>query len=128
MFMKWYKKYSSLTQWIAVLKRQPVHMQHVYAVLFAGSLTFFLAVVILYFDYGFWRDTYSRNDDLVAVENKTATTSKLETQSPQALIGSFMEEAAVRFRSLNMSKENLLDGKEMYTKEGTSTESEGIGG
>ena len=95
-------------------------MQHIYAVLFAGSITLLLAVIILYFDYGFWRDKYSRSD-VITEEGAAHIPNGVEVQSPGKLIGSFLEEASVRFKELNSSKSTLLDGKEVYSKDKSTT-------
>ena len=46
------KRYTSLTHYIEFLKKQSRHAQHVYGVIFAGTITALVASVILYEDYG----------------------------------------------------------------------------
>ncbi len=119
--MKFNKKYLNLSHWIVFLKRQPTHMQHVYALVFAGSVTLLLAVIILYFDYGFWRDKYSRSDTLAKEEMISSAPNEPKGQSPSALIGSFLEEASLRFRKLNYSKNSLLESKDVYRQDEATT-------
>ena len=64
------KKYGSIKHYIAFLRRQPAHMQHIYAVIFAGSITALLAAIILYVDYGFWHERYVRNEEAATLETK----------------------------------------------------------
>lgn len=91
-------------------------MQHVYALTFASLVTGLMAAFILYYDYGFWRDTYSRNEVVVSEQagdgaSKEAT---VETLSPKDMLGSFLEEAGARYRALATSSKDLLNGKEEY--------------
>jgi cell division protein FtsB len=112
--MKPYKKFLSFKHWLAVLRRQPKHMQHVYALVFSGAVTLLLGAFILYFDYGFWRDKYSAQD-VVLVEKQQEKV--VETVSPGQMMDGFLKEVGVRMQALKTTKDTLLEGKEMYTKD-----------
>ncbi len=120
--MKPYKKYLSIRHWLAFLRRQPVHMQHVYAVAFSGIITALLGAFILYYDYGFWHDRYSAKD-VTVVEKKD--TKEVETISPGEMMNGFLKEVGMRMQELKNTKTTVLEGKEVYTKEeSSSTESQ----
>ena len=93
-------------------------MQHVYAAIFAGSITFLLTAVILYFDYGFWHEKYRRDEVL---ETKSALDPMGTVQSPGEMIGSFFKEASIKLKEINLSGTNLLEGKDVYTKDVATT-------
>lgn len=118
--MKRYKKYFDVKHWLAFLRRQPKHMQHVYAVTFSAIITSFFASIILYYDYGFWHERYSRNDALVPVEQNNES---MKTQSPGELMGSFLKEAKEKVNLIQTDTSNVLQRNEVYIKDGTSTES-----
>lgn len=107
-----FKKLVSLKHWLAFLRRQSKHMQHVYALTFAGLITGCIASVILYVDYGFWRDRYSRDD---VVEIMTEEVKKSE--SPTDMFSGFLQEAKAQFDKINLSSRDTLDGKEEYTRD-----------
>ena len=90
-------------------------MQHVYAIVFSGAITVFIASVILYVDYGFWHEKYSRDDDLIVVEAQKE--DKESTESPSEMISSFFNEAKVQFSKINTTGRSAFDGKEVYKKE-----------
>ena len=117
--MKFHKKYFNPRLWLAFLRRQPKHMQHVYSLVFSGTVTILLAVAILYFDYGFWHDKYSSKD---IVETKEQKSEVIEYESPGHLMGNFFKEAAVRINTIKESKPSFLESKELYTQESSSTE------
>jgi hypothetical protein len=122
--MKPFKKYISVKHWLAFLRRQPKHMQHVYAVVFSAVITSLLASVILYYDYGFWHERYSRSDSLIT---QVKSDEIKNTQSPGELMGGFLKEAKEKVGSINTNPSSLLQTKEVYTKDATSTESEVVG-
>lgn len=86
-------------------------MQHVYALLFSGVITTIIAIIILYSNYGFWRDTYIRSDTGVATGNGD---TNIITESPKDVIGSFLEEASVRLRAISADKKEFFEGTEVY--------------
>ena len=114
--MKLYKKYFSGKHWLAVLRRRPKHMQHVYAVIFSASITAILAAIILYHDYGFWHERYSRNDTEVHGE---VVEQSIPSKSPGEIMKDFLQEASTRMKSIDT---DVIQGKEVYIKESTTTE------
>ena len=88
-------------------------MQHVYAVVFSAILTSITASLVLYYDYGFWHEKYTRTEDTHQVSNSQNVT----VQSPGQMLGSFFQEANARFKSINTSTSSMLNGKEVYTKD-----------
>ncbi len=116
--LNYYKKYVRAHHYITVLKRQPVHIQHVYAALFAGSITALIAIAILYFDYGLWRETYTRNER--GDEFYSASTTQEEQAvvvSPSDMIGNFFKEAGDKLENINNDKTGILEGTDSYTRE-----------
>lgn len=123
--MKFYKKYVSPRYWLAFLRRQPEHMQHMYAIAISGIITSALAATILYVDYGFWHDRYSRSET-TATDLEIKAQPEVRTVSPGNMLGDFFKEASVRVQALKDLKTTSLDGKEVYLKEASTTKSEEI--
>jgi hypothetical protein len=121
--MKRYKKYFDVKHWLAFLRRQPKHMQHVYAVVFSAVITSLLASIILYYDYGFWHERYSRDDGLVVQKPQGEV---VKTQSPGELLGGFLQEAKEKMNSIHNETSNVLQNKEVYTKDASSTENKSV--
>jgi ABC-type lipoprotein release transport system permease subunit len=117
-FLKKYERMLSLHHYVAVLKRQPAHMQHVYAALFAGTITFVLAVGVLYFDYGFWSETYSRHESSSGDMTITSPQEEITTQSPKDMMNDFFKEASKKLQAINVDKKEFFNSKETYIKEG----------
>jgi hypothetical protein len=112
------KKYTSLTHYIEFLRRQPEHMQHIYAVIFAGSITLMLAFVILYVDYGFWHETYVRGEvETISLENSQPNKPEANVQSPKDMLGDFFKEAAEKLERISISSTTLPTGKDTYKRE-----------
>lgn len=109
------KRYTSLTHYIEFLRRQPEHAQHVYAVIFAGSITALIAFVILYVDYGFWHERYVREDSLVV--SATISAQEKAPESPSVMFSRFFSEAKDRLRDIKMPDKNTLQGTETYTSD-----------
>lgn len=108
------KKYTSLTHYIEFLRRQPDHMQHIYAVIFAGSITALIAFVILYVDYGFWHERYVR-DDTNVVATSTVIGAPIPTpESPREMLSRFFGEASDRLKEIKMPSKEMLQGRETY--------------
>lgn len=119
--LRHYEKYFRFNHYISVLKRQPVHMQHVYAAVFAGSITTILGLAILYFDYGLWHERYSRAE--VSGDMYIASSTEAEmvlVSSPGDMIASFWKEATEKLHAVNEHKGNILEGKDSYIREGSS--------
>lgn len=93
-------------------------MQHVYALVFAGVVTTLLAGGILYYEYGFWRTTYNRRDDIEIVDTKkNGMEAPSSTLSPGMMIGSFLKEAGERAKSIQVDTHSFMQGTIEYTKE-----------
>ncbi len=92
-------------------------MQHVYAASIAFSVTCVLAVGILYFDYGFWHDTYTRKEQLEVSYKKTE--QDVQEVSPKSMLGDFLHEASNRLETISVDRKNFLEGREVY--EGATT-------
>lgn len=105
------KRYTSLAHYIEFLRRQPRHFQHVYAAVFAGTITVVIAMIILYVDYGFWHEKYVKEELLV-----TATTT-YKAESPTQMFSRFFSEAGTRFGEIKMPSKEMFQGKETYTNE-----------
>ncbi len=104
----------TLKGYIRYMRKQPKHMQHMHAIVFAGSITALIAVIILYTDYGFWHEKYQRSDDLVISE--TVTNPKVESESLGEMLSRFWDEAHTQFGSIGTKGSSLLEGKETYTR------------
>jgi hypothetical protein len=105
------KRYFSLKHYISLLRRQSKHMQHVYAFIFAGTITALIAAVILYTDYGFWHDRYIRDDSALVVKSTTPM------ESPSKALSNFWSEAYEKFHAIGSVSGSLLEGKEVYVKD-----------
>jgi hypothetical protein len=112
--LKKYEKYLSIHYYVIALRRQPSHMQHVYAAVFAGFITVLLGVMILYFDYGFWHERYSREETLEEVQ--VPSVAPVEVRSPGDMLGGFFKEARSRLDTIKTSSSSLLEGKETYNR------------
>lgn len=109
--MKLHLKNFTLRYYLRHVRRQNKHIQHIHAFAFSGIITALIAGFILYTDYGFWHETYIREDSL------TEPAPSAELQSPGESLGSFLLEAKARFNSIGSAGADLLEGKETYTKE-----------
>ena len=110
------KRYTSLTHYIEFLKKQSRHAQHVYGVIFAGTITALVASVILYEDYGFWHEKYRSGDALVINESQTGV--REQPESPKEMLARFFEETKEQFGKINTPSKDLFNGKEVYRNEG----------
>lgn len=113
---RYIKKYINPHHWLAFLRRQPKHMQHVYSAAIAGSITVMIAAVILYVDYGFWHERYIR-EDLTVVDSELNSPSSVVPESPTEMFSRFFDEAKVQLKDINTSRQELLKGKETYVKD-----------
>lgn len=89
-------------------------MQHVYSIVFSAVITGLMAGFILYNEYGFWHEKYSRTD---VEEVISAPAPEVASESPKDMIGGFFKEAGERLNAIRTSTSSLLEGKEEYTKE-----------
>ena len=104
----------NLKSYIRYMRRQPKHMQHMHAIVFAGSITALLAGIILYTNYGFWHERYQRADDLVV--GTTVTNFPAESESLGEMLSRFWNEPHTQFGSIGDKGATLLEGKETYTR------------
>ena len=91
-------------------------MRHVYAGLFSGAITLLLAAIILYFDYGFWHERYSRQE-AIATENLTTNEDQITVQSPTEMMGSFFQEASEKFHAITDATSSIFGGEDTYVRE-----------
>jgi hypothetical protein len=93
-------------------------MQQVYAILFAGGVTFLCGVAILYFDYNFWGEKYSQQD-IVLEKEITADTTRSPfdmlsslTQEVKDILDKAQKDSAVFFEATDQysQKESFLAG------------------
>lgn len=110
------KRYTSLGHYIEFLKRQPEHVQYMYAAVFAGSLTILLAIVILYVDYGFWHERYVRED--LSVASSTLSEVAPAPEPPMKMFSRFFGEAKDRLQGIDMPSKDMFIGKETYVHDG----------
>lgn len=113
------KKYTSIKNYIDFLKKQPSHMQHMYAIVFAASITALIAFVILYADYGFWHERYTADNTSTTKvsSNELSTTTEIKPESPSEMIIRFFNEAKIQLQNINASGSDLLRGKETYSSD-----------
>lgn len=108
------KRYLSIQHILAFLRRQPKHVKHVYAFLFAGSITSVLAFLILYFDYGLLHDV---PNEQVPVEEVILTKEEVEMPSPKEVLFTFFGEAKENWNLIKEEGKSLLESKEVYNRE-----------
>jgi hypothetical protein len=90
-----------------------------HAFVFAGTITFVIAAVVLYYDYGFWHEHYSRGNDDVVVASSTSNQGLNE--SPFDALSRFFGEARDQFKGVASSSTSIFEGKESYSKAVEST-------
>lgn len=81
-----------------------------HALVFAGSITTLLLIVVLYSQYGFWHEKYVRQDSVLVDD-------PLEVESPASFFSKFFEEASVRFSNVKDNAGTFLEGKDSYSNE-----------
>lgn len=91
-------------------------MQHLYAVIFSAVVTLLLGALILYVDYGFWRERYYRTDEV------STTQKEIVSESPFEMMSDFFKEARVRFNDVEASGQDFLEGKEVFIREDGTVE------
>ncbi len=109
------KKYLGLKHYIAFLRKSPKHMQHIYAAIFAGTITAIIGAVILYNDYGFWHERYVLNEKNTIVS--TTTESQVKIASPLESVSNFFNQAKVQFKNIGKGSASLIESKETYNFE-----------
>ena len=106
---------SAFERYLDVLRRQPEHMQHIYAVLFAAGITILLASLLLYSEYGFWHERYQRSDSVA--ETISEPSLDVASKSPLDMAAIFFKDAQDQLSKVKTSSQGLLDGKDVYTQE-----------
>lgn len=106
---------SITSTYLDVLRRQPEHMQHIYAILFAGGITILLAAILLYSEYGFWHERYQRTE--VIAETLSESQETIASKSPLDMAAIFFKDAKDQLAKVKTSSQGLLDGKEVYIQE-----------
>jgi hypothetical protein len=115
--MKFHTKHLKPHHILTWLRKQPRHMQHLYALTAAGSITALIGIAILYFDYGLWQERYDRRETVPVTTVTPEKTSDIEPPSPKTMINSFLDEVGAQLKDLKTKKDSLLEGKETYTHE-----------
>ncbi len=104
------KRFFKLKHYLAFLRRQPTHIQHLYAFIFAGTITSLLAGFILYTDYGFWHERY------VSTEEVATTTEVISPESPTEMLSNLFNDARTQFKSIGKDGTTLLEGKDSFKR------------
>lgn len=85
-------------------------MQHVYAFVFAGSITAIIAGFILYSDYGFWHERYERQEEVIVHEGEDVP------PAPTEVVSRFFGEVQNRLKNITTATTSLLEGKEVFVR------------
>ncbi len=101
----------SLKGYLRFLRRQHVNIQHAHAFFFAFVITMFVAISILYFDYGFFRTKYDKS--IVILEEKI---EEEQLESPGEAMGNFFKEAKDRISNIKDESKNFMSGKEEFSR------------
>lgn len=101
----------SFTGYLKFLRRQHVNIQHAHAFFFAFIITMFIAVAILYFEYGFFRTKYDKN---MVIYEEVKKEESLE--SPSEMMGRFFGEAKDKMSNIKSGGANLLEGTEKFER------------
>lgn len=97
--------------YLRFVRRQHVNIQHAHAFFFAFIITMFIAVAILYFEYGFFRTKYDKS--MVVYEEQI----KDETlESPSEMMGRLLWEAKDKMNNIKSGSANLLEGTEKFER------------
>lgn len=105
--MKFRLKNFSARHYVHFMRRQSKHIQHLHALAFAGIITSLIAGFILYTDYGFWHETYSRKSEVTTTEDSRTIGESW---------GGFFSEAKMKFNAIGTVGVDLLEGKETFTR------------
>lgn len=85
-------------------------MQHMYAFIFAGTITASIAGAILYSDYGFWHERYERQEEIAINKEENLP------PAPTEVVSRFLGEVQNRLKSITTGTTSLLEGKEVFTR------------
>ncbi|MEN9552262.1 MAG: hypothetical protein RI935_639 [Candidatus Parcubacteria bacterium] len=102
---------SLFSRYRTYIHQAPESILHLHAILFASCITLLLGCALLYFEYGFWRETYYSVDTSVLEGDKI----QQESISPFQMLTDMKD----RFNAtLDMNKvgAGFFDGKEVYSQ------------
>ena len=97
-----------MRNYIRYIRKQPKHVQHVHAFVFAGAITAIIAGSILYMEYGFWRDRYIRGGEQETI---------VQDEPPSQILSRFWSEAKKQVSNVGSSNTSFFEGKESYVSE-----------
>lgn len=98
--MRW-----TIQHYIHFLRRQHVHIQHIHALVFAGVITSILAFLVLYFEYGFFHEKYSKQQVVFDEKIKEKANEKIE--SPTEMIFNLFKEGKERFSNIGTASYSI---------------------
>ncbi len=101
----------SFRHFLAYLRKQPRHMQHIYSIFVAGTITGIITVFILYTDYGFWHERY------IAQNEDGSPQAPAVLESPSEMVSRFWNEAKSQVGSIEKVGGTLLIGTDTYNKD-----------
>jgi hypothetical protein len=115
------KKRSFFSRYVQHVRSSSIHVQQIHAVIFAGGLTVALAVTVLYFEYGFWREKYD-SKEVVIKQN-----IEVKSVSPVGMFSTLIKDAGSQISAIKEGGGSFLEGKEVYSKKeeflkGTTTD------
>jgi hypothetical protein len=113
-----HQKKSLFRRYLSHLQHQPQYVQHIHATIFAGTITFFIAILLLQYNYGILNETYQQGDELTVEESIEA-----RSVSPFSMMGSFFIETQTRLEKVKDTTTSFFEGKEVY-----SHTEDGVGG
>jgi ABC-type lipoprotein release transport system permease subunit len=105
----------SFKAYIRYLRKQKAHVQHVHAIVFAGTITLALAVTILYVQYGYWHGSYERKE---VVETSEET---VLTETPKETLVRLFAEGKTRFNDAVSTLSPLEGGEVTFDRNATTT-------
>jgi hypothetical protein len=80
--------------YVRYLRKQSVHVQHMHGLVFAGVITGVLVSFVLYTQYGFFHEQYTREETPLVAATSTIP------QSPTGVLESFIMEGSARLRAV----------------------------
>lgn len=84
--------------YVRYLRKQSVHVQHMHGLVFAGVITGVLVSFVLYTQYGFFHEQYTREE--TSLVTATSTIPHTIPQSPSGVLESFILEGSARLRAV----------------------------
>lgn len=87
-----------IIRYIHFLRKQHNSIKHAHAFLFAFTITMFFVVLVLYYDYGFFRTTYDRNE---FVKEDVVSENQNQMESPLQAFVNIFKDANKMFKDIN---------------------------